>query len=217
MSIPTFYATDVDRPEMVAFLPPNFTRVLEIGCGEGTFAKHYSSASERWGVEPNAFSAGKAEALLTKVLVGTFEQVSQELPDNYFDLVICNDVIEHMEDHDLFLDSIKVKMREGGRLVGSLPNIRYVSALFELLVKKDWQYRPYGTLDRSHLRFFTRKSLLRTFAAHGYTVQKFHGINRAGRPFYALHKSIPIALIVLLTLGYYWDVPYHQFAFTIQK
>ncbi len=217
MSIPTTYATDVDRPEMVAFLPPNCKRVLEIGCGEGTFGRHFSEATERWGVDLNPVSAEKAKAIFDKVLVGTYEQWCKDLPDNYFDLVVCNDVIEHMEDHDFFFESIKTKMREGGHLVGSLPNIRYVSALIEILVKKDWHYKTYGTFDRSHMRFFTRKSLIRTFGEHGFNIRKFHGINRAGRPFYALHKSIPVALIVLLTLGYYSDVPYHQFAFTLQK
>jgi hypothetical protein len=122
-----------------------------------------------------------------------------------------------MEDHDLFFNTIRTKMRDGAHLVGSLPNILYISALIEILIKRDWHYRDYGTFDRSHMRFFTRKSLLRTFREHGYKVRKFSGINRAGRPFYALHKSIPMALIVLLSLGFYRDVPYHQFAFKLQK
>lgn len=217
MSIPTSYTTNSPREEMLPFLPSTYQRVLEIGCGEGTFAQNLSGASERWGVEPNPVSAEKAKGALDRVLTGTYDHVCLELPDNYFDLVICNDVIEHMEDHDLFLDSIKTKMREGGYLVASIPNIRYIRVLFELLFKKDWRYRSHGTMDKSHLRFFTKKSLLRTLKEHGYNVRKFGGINRAGRPIYALHKSIPIALILLLTLGYYSDTLYVQFGFSAQK
>lgn len=217
MSIATTYTTGDRRPEMVPFLPANIGRVLEIGCGEGAFAYNYANALERWGVELSASDSEKARPFFDRLLNGTYSQVAAELPDGYFDLVVCNDVIEHMEDHDAFLRSIRTKLRDGGRLVGSVPNVRYLRVLYEFLVKKDWRYKGNGTLDHSHLRFFTRKSLLRVLREHGLVVRKFHGINRAGKPWWALHKSLPVALVLLLTLGYYRDALYVQYGFSVEK
>lgn len=88
------------------------------------------------------------------------DRTAAALPDQHFDMVICNDVIEHMVDHDHFLEHIKTKMRPGACIVGSIPNVRHLTALFKLLVAKDWPYSASGILDRTHLRFFTENSTI---------------------------------------------------------
>ena len=195
------------RPEMVEFLPMDYEKVLEIGCGEGCFAKNLKSNCEIWGVEMDEEAANVASSRFTRVLHGKFMDVYAELPDEYFDLVICNDVIEHMEDHELFFKIIKPKMKNGHFLIGSIPNVRNWVNLYELLLKKDWKYTDEGILDRTHLRFFTQKSLKRYIHKHGFEIVKFKGINRSWRP-------LPI---IVLTLGYYTDIQYLQFAFCLRK
>ena len=48
--------------------------------------------------------------------------------------------------------------------------------LYRLLVSREWKYSDSGVLDRTHLRFFTRKSLKRTFAEHGFSTEALEGI-----------------------------------------
>lgn len=165
------------RSEMQPLLPENYTRVLEIGCGEGYFRTHLKLEHEYWGVEPTTEIAHRAKEKLDKVLIGTYDEVADHLPSGYFDLVICNDVIEHMTDHDQFLQAIKSKMKPGGCLVASIPNVRHILNLYEVLVKKDWQYKNAGILDRTHFRFFTQKSLERIIVDNGYQADQFIGIN----------------------------------------
>ncbi len=50
-------------------------------------------------------------------------------------------------------------------MVGSVPNVRYFKNLFDLLVLRDWDYKDSGVLDRTHLRYFTLKSLRRSLVA----------------------------------------------------
>lgn len=166
-----------DRCEMTALLPKEYSRVLEIGCGEGNFRKNLNQINEYWGVELVESVGTIAAQNLDHVLIGAYEKISTQIPNNYFDLVICNDVIEHMTDHDDFFHSIKDKITKHGFLVASIPNVRYQLNLYNLLVNKDWQYTDAGILDKTHLRFFTKKSILKTVISHGFMVEECIGIN----------------------------------------
>ena len=174
----TRYYTN-SRQEIAAFLPAEYRRVLEVGCGSGAFRSSLLAPNEYWGVELSPASARAAESCLDHVLTGTYDGVKSALPDYYFDLVICNDVIEHMADHDGFLDSITQKLKLGGALIGSVPNVRHVRNLQSLLLKRDWCYADDGLLDRTHLRFFTRRSWERSLREHGFDIELLEGINGA--------------------------------------
>lgn len=165
------------RSEVSSFLPVRYSRVLEIGCSYGTFRKNLTMPHEYWGVEPNKSVAAAASHNLDKVLIGLYDEVVNQLPDHFFDLIICNDVIEHLADPDQFLEAIKCKMSSDSYLVGSIPNVRHISNLKSLLLYKDWQYEDAGILDRTHLKFFTEKSLRRLFHCHHYEVEMLSGIN----------------------------------------
>ena len=166
-----------DRKEMIPLLPNEYSTVLEIGCGEGNFRKNLSLEHGYWAVEPYEVSANIAEKKIDTVLCGTYEEMYNHIPDGYFDLVICNDVIEHLIDYDRFFQSIRTKIKKNGCLIASIPNVRYVKNLNELLIKKDWEYKNDGILDRTHLRFFTEKSLKRAVFDNGFVVDQFIGIN----------------------------------------
>ena len=198
---------------MVAFVPTQYSKVLEVGCAEGNFSMQLHVDSERWGIEMDEHSAQAARGKLTKVLLGSYDEVVDAIPDDYFDLIICNDVIEHMPDHDWFLRSIRTKLRSSGVLIASLPNVRYIRNLLELLVTKEWRYRSSGILDRTHLRFFTCNSIVRTFREHDFVVEQIVGINESRKH---LRRFIA-GIIWLLTAGYYSDIQYPQFAVRVRK
>lgn len=200
------------RAEIIPALPAQYTRVLEIGCGEGRFRANLSLPHEYWGIEPSQAAAKVAEKQLDQTLIGTYTERRAAVPDDYFDLIICNDVIEHMTDHDFFFQDIKSKLHTGGVIVASLPNVRHVLNLFELLVKKDWQYKDEGILDRTHFRFFTQKSLLATLERHQYQVEFMQGIN--GYEGDAWWKSL-IGSLAIAVLGQ--DTRYLQFAIRIRE
>jgi 2-polyprenyl-3-methyl-5-hydroxy-6-metoxy-1,4-benzoquinol methylase len=205
------------RTEMLALLPERYRTVLEIGCDEGDFAARLQG--EVWGVEPASEAATIAAGRLHRVLVGTFEAARAALPLGYFDVVVCNDVIEHMVDHDAFLREIRAYIAPGGVLIGSVPNMRHYRALFELLVLRDWDYRDSGVLDRTHLRWFTARSLRRSLVAAGFAIELFHGIN-GGIRFNMSRQRLPHALfgwaLIALTLGYWRDIRFMQFAFRVR-
>jgi 2-polyprenyl-3-methyl-5-hydroxy-6-metoxy-1,4-benzoquinol methylase len=202
-----------NRNEIVELIPSKYNKILEIGCGSGEFRANLKNECEYWGIEINEIAGKKAKMNLTKVIVGDYFKIYKSLPDNYFDLVICNDIIEHMNDHNLFFKTIKKKMTEKGFLIGSIPNVRFYSNLFRLLILKDWKYQDAGILDNTHLRFFTKKSLTRALLENGFSIDKLKGIN--GTKFSLFSANLILKNILILLFGK--DSRHPQYSFRVLK
>ena len=209
-----------DRPEMARFLPDSYEKVLEIGCGDTSFRRNMKPDCEYWGVEPADIKSTNTGSAGVTVLKGYFHEVYDSLPDSYFDLVVCNDVIEHVSDHDEFLIKIKKKLADQGVIIGSIPNVRYYDNLFHLLRDKDWHYTESGILDGTHLRFFTEKSLIDTFSKNDFEIELFSGINN----FLSRTKSIrKVAKYFYLQLVLTFfsvrnsDIKFQQFGFRVRN
>jgi 2-polyprenyl-3-methyl-5-hydroxy-6-metoxy-1,4-benzoquinol methylase len=168
---------------MIQFLPTTYHKVLEVGCGAGAFAARLNPKAEIWGIEPFAQAAEKSLACgrFAKIITTPWRQALAELPPRYFDLVVCNDVIEHMDDHHFFLNSLKPFLSPNASIVVSLPNIRHAPVVYDLLVKGDWTYQDYGILDRTHLRFFTRRTVLEWLEVCGFKADIIQPIGAACR------------------------------------
>ena len=165
------------RTDMLYFVPEEYSRILEIGCHVGSFRQFFSKPCEYWGVEPFKEAAAIAQTKLDKVLVNFYDKVADRIPDNYFNLIIANDVIEHMENPWEFLQSIKKKMTANASIILSVPNVRFFGNLKEVLIDKDWEYKNEGILDKTHLRFFTQKSLVRMLKGNGFEIEKMEKMN----------------------------------------
>ncbi len=157
-------------------MPSTAAKVLEIGCAAGGFRLNFPEQIEYWGVEPVRKAAEQARQKNIKVLCGTYDEVCDQVPDAYFDVVVCNDVIEHVSYPKAFLVSLKDKLNTNGVLVGSIPNVRFWGNLINLLIRRDWRYEESGVLDRTHLRFFTVKSFRRLMHDAGYELVMMKGI-----------------------------------------
>ncbi|MBK9733896.1 MAG: class I SAM-dependent methyltransferase [Saprospiraceae bacterium] len=195
---------------MMEFLPKNIGVVLEIGCGEGGFSTYLKNTyhCEVWGIEYEKEQGLVASKYLDKVLIGDVGQLMDQLPDHYFDTVICNDVLEHIYDPYTILKSLKTKMKAEGKVISSIPNIRYFRNLYDLVFNKNWDYQANGILDITHVRFFTTKSIVKMYENAGYKVLTHKGINAS--------KSIKPRLFNILTLGTFSDIKYIQFATVAQ-
>jgi 2-polyprenyl-3-methyl-5-hydroxy-6-metoxy-1,4-benzoquinol methylase len=194
------------RPEMLRRVPATAKRVLELGCAEGAFAAAVKdrTGAEVWGIEFNAQAAERARAVLDHVLVGDADQRIAEMPDGYVDVVICNDVLEHLIDPTRTLMNLRRKLSPEGVIVASIPNIRYSRALSKIILRKDFPKDDEGIFDRTHLHFFTRKSIVRTFEQAGFTLTRIEGINAHYGPF--------ALLLATLSMGYFADTFYLQYA-----
>jgi 2-polyprenyl-3-methyl-5-hydroxy-6-metoxy-1,4-benzoquinol methylase len=194
------------RNEMLEFVPHTVKKVLDIGCAEGEFSLLVKKErdAEVWGIELDEAAASRAREKIDKVLVGDIATLVEKLPNAYFDCIVCNDVLEHLVDPYAVITILKEKLSKDGVVVFSLPNVRHFGNLKNLLLRKDWRYESEGILDKTHLRFFTEKSIRRMFTELGYQLVVMRGL----RPI----RSWKFTVLDLATLGRLSDARYLQFA-----
>jgi len=200
---------DSIREDMLQYIPKDASKVLELGCAKGYFSElvKNKTGAECWGIEIQPEVAQVAAKKLDKVITGEASQCIREVPDGYFDCIICNDVLEHLADPYTLLAEAKKKLTAGGVVVASIPNVRYCKNLFELVVRGNWDYKDEGILDRTHLRFFTYNSLVKTFKRLGYELVTIEGMESEHNI-----KTKVLRVFTLLTFNIFDDIRYDHFA-----
>lgn len=200
------------RPEMLPFVPDECKKILECGCGDGAFGELVKQQRDcdYYGIELFPEAAKIAETRLDKVFTGDLGEILDSFSDESYDCAIFNDVLEHLANPFEILERLRPKVKPGGYVVSSIPNVRYIGNLRRLLLQKDWEYRHEGgILDFTHLRFFTQKSIARMYELSGYDIVKNEGINPIG--------GIIMKLLELLSLGNLSDTKFIQFATVARK
>jgi 2-polyprenyl-3-methyl-5-hydroxy-6-metoxy-1,4-benzoquinol methylase len=120
------------------------------------------------GVEPHPERAQAARAKGFEVVDGEFDETLAHRLGT-FDAVIFADVLEHMPDPASALLASKSFLRPTGFVVASVPNVAHWSVRLNLL-RGRFDYVDMGIMDATHLRWFTRRSLVAMFASCGFEV-----------------------------------------------
>jgi 2-polyprenyl-3-methyl-5-hydroxy-6-metoxy-1,4-benzoquinol methylase len=195
-----------ERKEILDFLPDDLESILEIGCGSGSFGRLVKNNRDvkYVGVELVESVAEQARSYLDEVVVCNIESSHLDFLQGSFDCLICNDVLEHLVDPWRVLKELVEYVRPGGYVVLSLPNVRFSEVVKDLVVRKKWEYRDQGVLDRTHLRFFTETSIVELCESAGLSVIKIKGINPVS---YAWR----LRLLNIMLLGTLSDMRFMQY------
>lgn len=152
----------------LAGLIPKGSRVLDIGAGNGLLARllsHLHGEITIDGVEADAAAADHARPWYRELYRGTVDGFLREsnatLP---YDFVVLADVIEHLADPARVLSLLRQRMNTSARICISTPNVAFVSVRIALL-NGAFDYVDSGILERTHLRFFTLRTLRQLFAS----------------------------------------------------
>ncbi len=164
------------RKDIFSMLPEKVTTALEIGCGNGATLRmlQQSGRIERSiGIELHAAMAREAGKYLDEVFLGEAEEQIDKVQNGQIDLMLCLDVLEHMEDPWAFLAKAAPKIKKGGNLIASIPNMRTAVVISKLLFRGKFEYHNgAGIMDRTHLRYFTRSSALALMNQKPFEVEK---------------------------------------------
>lgn len=189
------------NPEILKLIlqPKN---ILDIGCGTGLLAEEIKKRQRCFvaGIEKDSQAAFLAEKRCDKVIVGDIETLGQ-LPFSrqYFDFIVLADILEHTKDPGSVLESIKPYLAEGGFMLISLPNIAHWRMRLKLMFG-NFDYQERGTLDKTHLRFFTLKTFKALLEFCGLEIIGLNGYgNFLANTFKGLFASFFVVKVRLIT------------------
>lgn len=169
-------------------------RILDIGCGDGSFTKMFKGYAEVFGVDISFRAVEKAREF--GVNAKRLDVSNEELPfeDDFFDIVFMGEVIEHLVNPDFSIEQAKRVLKAGGFLVLSTPNLACwynrllilggIQPVFSEVSLLKIFGRP-GFSPAGHLRLFTLRALKEFLEYHGFKIMKI-----AGAPFDNLPKII---------------------------
>lgn len=132
------------------------------------------------------------------------------------DAFLLADILEHLPRPTRLLDLVREALRPDGRVFLSVPNVANITVRLGLLLGR-WDYTDRGILDRTHLRFYTRKTILRELEMSGFETIRIEATTMPIRlvlegkiPEFVLRSAerVLLALTRVLPslLGYQWII-----------
>lgn len=151
-------------------------RLLDVGAADGLLSRHLTARGWKvTGIEADRAAAAAGAAHCEQMLVADLNRGVPAL-DGLFDTIVCGDVLEHLADPAPVLRTLVSALAPGGDVVVSVPNVAHLWVRLSLLGGR-FEYADRGILDRTHLRFFTKRTLDDLLAAVG-----LHAVDRASTP-----------------------------------
>lgn len=151
------------RQDVAAEVPRDAISILDVGCAAGRLGarlKKDNPSRKVIGIELDAAACREAAKVLDAVYCTDIESFDTPFQRGQFDCIIFADVLEHLRDPWNVTEKFLNFLKPGGTLIASIPNIRNMGIITKLILDGEWKYRDEGILDRTHLRFFTRRQFL---------------------------------------------------------
>jgi 2-polyprenyl-3-methyl-5-hydroxy-6-metoxy-1,4-benzoquinol methylase len=172
-------AHEVANVDLLALMPPQASRVIEAGCSAGALAREYRKSNpdcEYVGIELESEYAELARRHCSRVLSADLEAMSDADLDalGAADCWVFGDVLEHMVDPWRVLARLPMRLAPRGCVVACIPNMQHWSVLARLATGQLF-YEENGLLDRTHLRWFTRPTVMRLFQDAGFRITMLGG------------------------------------------
>lgn len=152
--------------ELTEGAPP--LKVLDVGCSGGLLSEmlrdrgHHVTGVDLW-------ESAETTKRVDRFFLADLEQGLPPEVGGGYDLAIAADVLEHLRNSDQLLQQLGASLGPDGRVLISVPNFgHWYPRLRTMFGVFDYDQR--GILDKTHVRFFTRRSLLRMVKKNGFQV-----------------------------------------------
>jgi len=148
-------------------------RIIDFGCWTGVMSRELKkSGCYVIGIELDPDAAREARSVCDRVIEADLDDLDlgEALGGEKFDVGLFGDIVEHLKNPQKVLVQMREALSPGGFIVVSVPNIAHISIRLQLLMG-EFDYVDRGILDATHLKFFTRKSIIDLLESCGYLVE----------------------------------------------
>ena len=165
---------DAHNTTLLQFIPVGAKRVVEIGCSSGALAREFKKTSPdcHWlGIDIDPGYAEAAARFCDATLALDIDSAGKDFFASHRDrdCWIFGDTLEHLKDPWRVLKEIRAVLPDHGCIVACIPNAQHWSVIVRLAVG-DFRYEDSGLLDRTHLRWFTRQTMIELFESSGFKI-----------------------------------------------
>jgi 2-polyprenyl-3-methyl-5-hydroxy-6-metoxy-1,4-benzoquinol methylase len=192
-SAPYAYFEDVNWGLLRLWGSRTGAAILDVGCGFATTSERLRKIGNRvTGIESSPEAVTVARGRLDEVIacdLQRLDEVSAQLGSRTFDAIVFADVLEHLPWPAGVLKSYLRFLVPQGSVIVSLPNVGLWSMRLSLLAGR-FEYADTGVTDRTHLRFFTRRSARELIESAGLTIERRTYNPGIVRPFVPLAKKL---------------------------
>jgi 2-polyprenyl-3-methyl-5-hydroxy-6-metoxy-1,4-benzoquinol methylase len=175
-------AEDIDKWAGMAASEGKTLSVLDVGCKTGTLLRHlehrpHFSSIRLSGTDISTYDLYRKD-LYQEVFVSDLMAGQVEVPSNAYDVVVCEQVLEHLERLDLAIASLERVLKPGGRLIVGVPIFvsllaflrrTYVAATLIVDPAKKWSHIQSFSL-RTFRRIMKQHSTLRYVKVRGFRI-----------------------------------------------
>lgn len=163
------------NPDLLKFIPIESKRIIEVGCSSGALAREFKVLSPtcHWvGIEIDPSYAELAKRYCDRCLALDIEFAAEDFwkEVSNTDCWIFGDTLEHLRDPWSILKLIRTNITNHGVVVACIPNAQHWSLQAKLSIG-DFRYEENGLLDRTHLRWFTRQTIIEMFDQSGFQIE----------------------------------------------
>lgn len=168
---PEKYFVNVRMDTIADLTEKRYRKVLEIGGG------NFSTLSRILDMHPDASGFGidmvdMCDDTRIKVVVGSLDtpDVFDQLGEAEFDLIIANDVLEHLVNPGMVLEHPFKLAARSAHIHISVPNIRQIRSFYHIFVTGKFPQDDSGLFDRTHLSWFCRRDIVALVETSGFRV-----------------------------------------------
>ncbi|SFU30401.1 Methyltransferase domain-containing protein [Polaromonas sp. YR568] len=165
---------ETHNPDLLDIIPWGASKVIEVGCSSGALAREFKKISPNChylGIEIDPDYAKLAQRHCDESRVLDIEAADDAFwkENSDRDCWIFGDTLEHLRDPWRVLRQVRSVIPPGACIAACIPNLQHWSLQAKLSIG-DFRYEDTGILDRTHLRFFSRQTILEMFNDAGFTV-----------------------------------------------
>ena len=168
-------AHNVVNTDLMGLIPAEARRIVEVGCMHGAMARAYREANpgvHYVGIDIDPDYAHTAAQYCNQALGADIEALSAQEFGQLFpsDCWIFGDCLEHLRDPWRIVRMVRERIDPQGCLLVCLPNAQHWSVQMRLATGQ-FRYEDSGLLDRTHIRWFTRTTMLEMFTQTGWAME----------------------------------------------